>query len=145
MGRASKDKRDVYYRLAKEQGWRARSAFKLMQIDDEFKILSGDKDVKRAVDLCAAPGLYQASREKIIETSNSKLWCEVKPKVNLCFQALGAKCWRGSSRTSQIPKLLLWTSRPWLQFPASSRSRHRQSRLNLAAIVRVALLKLLLT
>jgi len=24
MGRSSKDKRDVYYRLAKEEGWRAR-------------------------------------------------------------------------------------------------------------------------
>lgn len=41
MGKTSKDKRDVYYRLAKEEGWRARSAFKLMQIDDEFKLLEG--------------------------------------------------------------------------------------------------------
>jgi tRNA (cytidine32/guanosine34-2'-O)-methyltransferase len=55
MGRSSKDKRDVYYRLAKEEGWRARSAFKLMQIDDEFGVLSG---VERVVDLCAAPGSW---------------------------------------------------------------------------------------
>ena len=41
MGRASKDKRDIYYRKAKEEGWRARSAFKLLQIDDEFQILQG--------------------------------------------------------------------------------------------------------
>ena len=53
MGRSSKDKRDVYYRLAKEEGWRARSAFKLLQIDEEFRILRG---VRRVVDLCAAPG-----------------------------------------------------------------------------------------
>lgn len=33
MGKTSKDKRDAYYRLAKEQGWRARSAFKLLQLD----------------------------------------------------------------------------------------------------------------
>jgi hypothetical protein len=32
MGKSSKDKRDAYYRLAKEQNWRARSAFKLIQI-----------------------------------------------------------------------------------------------------------------
>lgn len=32
MGRNSKDKRDRWYRLAKEEGWRARSAFKLMQL-----------------------------------------------------------------------------------------------------------------
>jgi tRNA (cytidine32/guanosine34-2'-O)-methyltransferase len=50
MGRASKDKRDVYYRLAKENGWRARSAFKLLQINEEFNLFDG---VKRVVDLCA--------------------------------------------------------------------------------------------
>lgn len=38
MGKTSKDKRDIYYRLAKEEGFRARSAFKLMQIDDTFNI-----------------------------------------------------------------------------------------------------------
>lgn len=41
MGRASKDKRDIYYRRAKEEGWRARSAFKLLQIDDAFQIFEG--------------------------------------------------------------------------------------------------------
>lgn len=48
--KASKDKRDIYYRLAKENGWRARSAFKLLQINEEFNIFEG---VKRVVDLCA--------------------------------------------------------------------------------------------
>ncbi|KAJ1658667.1 tRNA (uridine-2'-O-)-methyltransferase trm7 [Dispira simplex] len=55
MGKTSKDKRDIYYRLAKEQGWRARSAFKLLQVDEEFDIFRG---VTRAVDLCAAPGSW---------------------------------------------------------------------------------------
>lgn len=55
MGKSSKDKRDIYYRLAKEQGWRARSAFKLLQIDEEFMIF---KNVERVVDLCAAPGSW---------------------------------------------------------------------------------------
>ncbi|XP_042415931.1 putative tRNA (cytidine(32)/guanosine(34)-2'-O)-methyltransferase isoform X5 [Zingiber officinale] len=41
MGKASKDKRDIYYRKAKEEGWRARSAFKLLQIDEEFNIFEG--------------------------------------------------------------------------------------------------------
>ncbi len=35
MGSGSKDKRDVYYRRAKEEGWRARSAFKLLQVDEQ--------------------------------------------------------------------------------------------------------------
>uniref|UniRef100_A0A1A8JFB0 Putative tRNA (cytidine(32)/guanosine(34)-2'-O)-methyltransferase n=1 Tax=Nothobranchius kuhntae TaxID=321403 RepID=A0A1A8JFB0_NOTKU len=55
MGRSSKDKRDIYYRLAKEEGWRARSAFKLLQLDQEFSLFTG---VNRAVDLCAAPGSW---------------------------------------------------------------------------------------
>ncbi|KAM9814918.1 putative tRNA (cytidine(32)/guanosine(34)-2'-O)-methyltransferase isoform X1 [Syngnathus typhle] len=55
MGRSSKDKRDIYYRLAKEEGWRARSAFKLLQLDEEFNLFTG---VNRAVDLCAAPGSW---------------------------------------------------------------------------------------
>ncbi|KAL4593479.1 putative tRNA (cytidine(32)/guanosine(34)-2'-O)-methyltransferase [Arapaima gigas] len=55
MGRSSKDKRDIYYRLAKEEGWRARSAFKLLQLDEQFGLFAG---VRRAVDLCAAPGSW---------------------------------------------------------------------------------------
>lgn len=54
MGRA-KDKRDIYYRKAKEEGWRARSAFKLLQLDEAFHVLAG---VSRVVDLCAAPGSW---------------------------------------------------------------------------------------
>ncbi|XP_011137586.2 putative tRNA (cytidine(32)/guanosine(34)-2'-O)-methyltransferase [Harpegnathos saltator] len=55
MGKTSKDKRDIYYRRAKEEGWRARSAFKLLQIDQECRIFNG---VSKAVDLCAAPGSW---------------------------------------------------------------------------------------
>ncbi|XP_054567848.1 putative tRNA (cytidine(32)/guanosine(34)-2'-O)-methyltransferase [Eptesicus fuscus] len=63
MGRTSKDKRDVYYRLAKENGWRARSAFKLLQLNEEFRLFQG---VTRAVDLCAAPGSWsQVLSQKI--------------------------------------------------------------------------------
>lgn len=47
--------RDLYYRKAKEIGFRARSAFKLLQLDEDFRLLQG---VQRAVDLCAAPGSW---------------------------------------------------------------------------------------
>ena len=63
MGRASKDKRDIYYRLAKEQGWRARSAFKLLQINEEYNIFDG---VKRVVDLCAAPGSWSQVLSRVL-------------------------------------------------------------------------------
>ena len=54
-GKHTKDKRDIYYRRAKEEGWRARSAFKLLQIDEQLGLFDG---VTRAVDLCAAPGSW---------------------------------------------------------------------------------------
>lgn len=41
QGPVSKDKRDIFYRKAKEEGWRARSAFKLLQIDEAFHIFEG--------------------------------------------------------------------------------------------------------
>lgn len=55
MGKSSKDKRDIYYRLAKEEGWRARSAYKLLQLNEQFNLFDG---VQRVVDLCAAPGSW---------------------------------------------------------------------------------------
>jgi tRNA (cytidine32/guanosine34-2'-O)-methyltransferase len=57
MGRLSRDKRDVFYRRAKEMGYRARSAFKLLQLNSEFQFLSKER-TQRAVDLCAAPGSW---------------------------------------------------------------------------------------
>ena len=55
MGKTAKDKRDIYYRNAKEEGYRARSAYKLLQVDMTFDLFQG---VSRVVDLCAAPGSW---------------------------------------------------------------------------------------
>ncbi|XP_069694626.1 tRNA (cytidine(32)/guanosine(34)-2'-O)-methyltransferase isoform X2 [Periplaneta americana] len=74
MRKSSKDKRDIYYRLAKEEGWRARSAFKLIHIDQHFSIFKG---VTRAVDLCAAPGSWSQVLLKRLR-QNAELGAEVK-------------------------------------------------------------------
>lgn len=67
MGKASKDKRDIYYRLAKEQGYRARSAFKLLQLNEKFDFLS---NVENAIDLCGAPGSWsQVLSQKLPKTA----------------------------------------------------------------------------
>src|SRR3954462_6472100 len=63
MGKSSKDKRDAYYRLAKEEGWRARSAYKLLQLDEEFDLF---EDVTRVVDLCAAPGSWSQVLSRVL-------------------------------------------------------------------------------
>jgi len=65
MGKISKDKRDIYYRLAKQTGYRSRSAFKLLQIDHFFNIFNNCRYV---VDLCSAPGGWsQVAYKKLSE------------------------------------------------------------------------------
>ena len=59
MGRTSKDKRDIYYRLAKEEGWRARSAYKLLHVNEEHDIFTGKMKVHvDRVKLHAWPAAY---------------------------------------------------------------------------------------
>lgn len=79
MGKSSKDKRDAYYRLAKEQGWRARSAFKLIQLDEQFDLFSG---VTRVVDLCAAPGS----------------WSQVLSRVLVKGESFGRRAWEAKQK-----------------------------------------------
>uniref|UniRef100_A0A915DAH0 Putative tRNA (cytidine(32)/guanosine(34)-2'-O)-methyltransferase n=1 Tax=Ditylenchus dipsaci TaxID=166011 RepID=A0A915DAH0_9BILA len=77
MGKTSKDKRDIYYRMAKQEGWRARSAFKLKQIDDMFSVFEG---VSRVVDLCAAPGSWSqvVSKELYLKDQTEEQRSKIK-------------------------------------------------------------------
>lgn len=49
----ARDRRDKFYWRAKEQGFRSRAAFKLLQINDKFNVIKNNDNV---VDLGAAPG-----------------------------------------------------------------------------------------
>ena len=60
----NKQKRDVYVRLSKVEGYRARSAYKLIEIDEKFNIFKGGMCV---LDIGAAPGSWSQYASKVVK------------------------------------------------------------------------------
>jgi 23S rRNA (uridine2552-2'-O)-methyltransferase len=60
----NKQRRDIYVRQSKVDGYRARSAYKLIEIDEKFKILKGGMCV---IDIGAAPGSWTQYASKIVK------------------------------------------------------------------------------
>ncbi|PVI02866.1 uridine-2'-O--methyltransferas-like protein TRM7 [Periconia macrospinosa] len=100
MGKSSKDKRDAYYRLAKEEGWRARSAYKLLQLDEEFNLF---ENVTRVVDLCAAPGS----------------WSQVLSRVLIKGEKFGRAGWKEKQQSTR-DYVLRGTNPPAVQDPEAT-------------------------
>ena len=61
----NKQRRDTYVRQSKVDGYRARSAYKLKEIDEKFKILKGGMSV---VDIGAAPGSWSQYVVKVVKS-----------------------------------------------------------------------------
>jgi 23S rRNA (uridine2552-2'-O)-methyltransferase len=69
-------RRDQYRRLAKDQGYRARSAYKLLQMNHSYNILKkGDK----VVDLGCAPGGWLQVAVKEVRSSGKVIGIDLKP------------------------------------------------------------------
>ncbi|MDC0469486.1 RlmE family RNA methyltransferase [Candidatus Pelagibacter sp.] len=60
----NKQRRDTYVRQSKVDGYRARSAYKLIEIDEKFKIFKGGLIV---IDIGAAPGSWSQYASKVVK------------------------------------------------------------------------------
>ena len=61
----NKQRRDIYVRQSKVDGYRARSAYKLIEIDEKFKIFKGGLSV---IDIGAAPGSWSQYALKAVKS-----------------------------------------------------------------------------
>ena len=60
----NKQRRDTYVRQSKVDGYRARSAYKLIEINEKFKIFKGGLTV---IDIGAAPGSWSQYASKVVK------------------------------------------------------------------------------
>lgn len=69
-------RKDQYRRLAKDQGYRARSAYKLSQLNNSYRIL---KKGSRVVDLGCAPGGWLQVATKEVSAGGKVVGIDPKP------------------------------------------------------------------
>ena len=60
----NKQRRDIFVRQSKVDGYRARSAYKLIEINEKFKIFKGGMNV---IDIGAAPGSWSQYASKVVK------------------------------------------------------------------------------
>ena len=68
--------RDTYYKKAKQEGYRSRAAYKLVELQERFRIFKAGQLV---VDLGAAPGGWMQVAAKLVGPSGKVLGVDLQP------------------------------------------------------------------
>ncbi len=67
---------DKYYELAKREGYRARSVYKLKEIQEQFELIESDMQV---CDIWAAPGSFLQYIKRIVGNEGTIIGIDIKP------------------------------------------------------------------
>jgi len=104
-----KAKKDQYRKLAKQQGYRSRAAFKLLQLNKSYKII---KKSNKVIEFGCAPGGWIQVVSQLVGQSGYVLGLDLKEIRPLA----GTRFIKGSIEDPQLVQVLLQTIGPGNKF-----------------------------